>query len=695
MRHIAVTPRICYEGEGTFPARNRLVIVYRIHREGGGVADAWLAHTGDDGRLHPLFDDYQSPSFNKVTCVKHTGFGEFFTVENFKRPYDAKKEPLCLYKHPMKFRSGELVGMVFVPAKTPPQSIPLAALRKEGLVRKGYIAGPQVSAPSKSGATRRLASLRRVKGARHYWLALPCDYASYLARLRGQVQRLNALLKKYQDRLGNLLYCSALIDQLAQHLEAQRRARYQTWFMKFSNKPNTTRVKLAQRSGMESELLRTELIVPMQKNVELDIKRIRKVFQNRIDRCGEELNRILVSRPHNEAFERRFAKELEEHEEIDGHVRRTYEHAYVLASRTSSGRKLYHGHVKPLLDLARKNKDKSKQQAREALLELDESVGWAKKFTEGVVECVYAYADSKLSTGLARLQRDLLGAMYFLQCKGLATNVSGLAERLEHPGTRAQQVDVDDYIVKTKKTEAVRKVLRALMSALKAGVTLNEKKLVIREKLGGSNEVAGCLVDLGKSEAMKGMWSERELTLRNSAATVASVLDWGFSLDTLYQTARKTGGLDMAIATVTYAGKSFVMVGQTLSLAGMIGPGAALLGLGKAINLAATIGGTALRWIRDYEGPQMNGYSTTLKALEKADKHDRYHDSYRNAKRQRANDTDFHLQKVFINEDAARAAGQQWCTGLISRKYMKLEEMIQKKYFYAKEWGLVAEWSSL
>jgi hypothetical protein len=687
MSELAIRPYVSYEGEGAYPATNRLVVVYRVHREGGGASSAWLAHTGEDGALHPLFDDYDSPTCNRVSCYRHPTKGDLFSIDKFKRPHDVRQDVASLYKHPMTFKKGELVGLFLLAERGGHLGdVSLAKLRAEGLLRKRTIGEKPSSSNGKAG--QEASSLRRAREDKQYWVALPCDYDSYLFRLRGIVQRLDALIKQSRDSLGRLLYCSALIDQLEQHLHAQRKARYQYWFLKLSDKPPAVRVARARKSGIETELLVAELVQPMREQVARDLSRVGPLYQRRLDECGSELARILFSKPHHDAFRRRFARELEGHQEIEGHVRRTYERAYVLASRTSSGGRLHQGHIRPLLDAVAKNKNKSRDEMGQALLKVAESVGWTKTLGDGVIEIVYAYAAHDRSAALTALRHDVTTAMYFLESKGLATDAKKLEKLLDDSMLHLKKVEAEEFVVKAKWAEASPKVLGAIVAALKVGSLIAKEKPTIREKVDAASEVAGSLADVSESKALAGLWPKSAGVAANKGlATVSSALSWGLAVHELYAKAGEGDGLDMAIAAVSYCGKTFTLGGQTALLMGNLPLAAALTAIGKACELAATVVGGVLCWIRDYKTEQLAAYDQVLTALKSADVRDSYHNGYRVASRERVDRTGYFKSKIAPDDCALAAAKKEW-TRSLSSQYVTVQDLLTH-HFSNKTWGLV------
>jgi len=702
MKDSEIVPYICYEGEGAYPARNRYLIVYRMVREGKAVRlRAHLAHTGLDGKLHPLFDDFKNPSFNKVAFRGGKRKGDRFLIQSAKNVHEVKKTPKALYKHAITFRQGEFVGIIPLPIRWMfTQAILIDEHHAAGTIREGYVLKP----PEGTKSTKTFPTFRRPWDKKRCWFPIPCDYPTYLARMSMLTHELDKISKKAGQDIGRLLYCSALVQQMDQYIHARQKVRFWHWYRyaaekhptKTSDNAATQRTKSAyyrrvvNRSVVETELIRKTLVAPMVKEVARELNTRGYAYQRKLDERGRLLARILNSSRHEQAFEKRFATELKQGKSIPGNVRMAYSAAYALTSRTAYGAALYRSHIQNLLRLVLKNRRRSKEQLSDEIKKCADVPEWVKTLREGLIDVVYSFGchdSSKLRTGV---RNELLGAMYLLQHHRVAANVKKLETLLTSGTVHKVNVEAAEFIVASKRNRALQSVLDAIIVDQKAASSASKQKKDLIKAIESTKTVTGALVSLGKSGPLQPyLPAGAKIAAAKGPGTLFRPLDWAFGVRKLYQTAGDGDGLEMTIGAVSHLGNSIAVVGQGALLMGNLPLGLALIGYGDAIRLAASVAGPALRWIRNYEAKHFAAFKETVAALQSADTADHFHVIYRNVSTTKVSKTNYFSTQIYPNEAARAAARKEWMT--LSSGYMRGDDFI-KMYFRKKHWGLVEHW---
>lgn len=666
MAERVIVPYICYEGEGNYPATGRYVLWYRCGRSLGKnqlpeLVECHLAYTDEEGRLHPLEDDYFNPSTNKVT-FDQLSTGRVFTIENFKPASEVKKNS-PIYQNPVRFGPADFVGMFFIqPLWQPLQQISLKWLLENDLIKEGKI-------------LRGKDSPQYLSKDEKYWVPLPCDYLLYLARMRALVKELNKRLEAVRKRLGFLLACSSLVDQAGNLIAARGQDAWYYYFLKLSKEKKGQ----AAYVFFETRLLQWELIKPLKDVISGIMKKSSEAAKNRIDEVANELARLLKNPRHNQAYQTYFKKHLEEKKDIPREVRESYMHAYSLLSRSDKGEGIYNEHIKEFLN---KCNSKDKNQIKEAIESIKEKAAWVRDLKEEIFDIVTAYGTIKLSKELTGMKNDLIAASRFLESKGIAHNINKLEEELNEcllsPSKR--RVNAKEYFNLPDESRGL-KVFHIGVNALIIGNVLMKNHEAIKDKIESSKDILGVMEDLAEID-----WIKERVPGASAASKaispITSVIDWGLSVHNLYQRADTGKGDEFSLAAVSYCGKGLVLGGSILSFTPFAPLGLVLLGVGGAIDLLSDVAG----FVISYKSADLKKFEEAFEKIKKMDKNDEIHVHFRVLSRKKVTETNYY--KKLVNEPELKKAVDSKWTSTWGSEPLRIEEII-KKYFNNHYWGLV------
>ncbi len=371
------------------------------------MIECHLAYTDEDGRLHPLDDDFLNPTINKVT-LDELSTGIVFTIHNFKRWFDVKKES-GMYSIPVRFGAADFVGMFFLPLHASSQ-ISLKELLDKDLIREGQI-------------LRGKEFPKYLSKDEKYWIPLPCDYPIYLERMRALIKELNKRLQAARKRIGFLMACSTLVDQAGNLIAARARSAWAHYFLDLPKEKKG----LASYVYFETRLLQRELIEPLRDEISRLVKKSTDTAKKRINAVVEECARLLKNPKHNKAFHQYFKKHFDEGRDIPKEVRESYMYAYSLLSRSDKGESVYNEHIKKFL---KQCNTKDKSQIKKAIETIKEEAGWVSAFRDEILDIVTAYGTLKLSKELTALRDDIVAASRFLESKGVAHDIDKLGDEL-------------------------------------------------------------------------------------------------------------------------------------------------------------------------------------------------------------------------------------------------------------------------
>lgn len=658
-----IIPYICYEGEGNYPATGRYVIWYRCYRPLGKaqIVECHLAYTDEEGKLRPLGDDYLNPSINKVT-LDELNTGKVFTIHNFKRWFDVKKES-PLYNLPVRFGPADYIGLFFVPLYTQNQ-ISLKELLDKDLIREGKILRGKDSPkfPTKE---------------EKYWIALPCDYPLYLARMRALIKELNKRLEAARRRIGFLMACSSLVDQAANLIAARARSAWAHYFLKLSQDKNGR----ASYVYFETRLLERELINPLKESISNKVKRSSEVANQRVNEVAQELTRLLNNPRHNSAYQEYFKTHLKENKDIPKEVRESYMHAYSLLSRSKMGQEIYNDHIKNFLN---QFNAKDESQIKKGIERTKEQAGWVKDFRDEILAIVTAYGTIRLSNDLTTLKNDVIAASRFLENKGIARNIDDLEEKLNKSIISPSKLSVNasDYFDLPEESWGWKAFNIGMHALTLANVMMKDHETIV-EKIESSKEIVGIMADLSEMKFIQDRIPASAL-VKKVAGPITSVMDYGLSVHNLYKAADTGKGDEFSLAAVSYCGKGLVLGGSLLSLTPLAPLGIGLLAVGGAIDFLSGVAG----WVISYKSADLQKFEEIFEKIKELDKNDEVHLPFRVFSRQKVSETKYY-QELAKKPELKKAIDTKWMSTWGS-KPLRINEIVEK-YFNNHYWGLIEE----
>ncbi len=666
-----VTPYICYEGEGNYPATRQYIIWYRCARSIGKaqvpeLVECHLAYTDEDGKLHPLDDDDLNPTFNKVTLDEFKT-GKVFTIHNLKRWEEVEKES-SRYKQPVRFGAADFVGMFFLPYYFGGQ-ISLQYLLDNDLIREGKILRGKNSPQNFSPDDK-------------YWIALPCDYLIYLARLRALVKELNKRLKAASERIGFLMACSTMVDHAGNLVVARSRSAWSHYFLKLPKEKKA----LASYVNFETRLIQWELIEPLKDFISNKIKNSCQLAKKRINEVAAELKRLLENPKHNERYKQYF--ENCKDNDVPGEVRESYMHAYNLLSRTEVGEEIYNKHIKQFVQ---KFSTKDKDQWQKAIEEVQEKASWVRDFKDEIMAIVEAYGTLKLSKELGSLRNDLIAASRFLEARGIAHNIDKLEEELNKAivSPYGHRINTKEYFNLPEESWGWIGFNLGVNALTVANVLIKEHK-TIKDKIESSKEMLEVMQDLSEIEWMADKLPRASHLIGKVSSPITSIMDWGLSVHSLYEASDRAKIDEFSLAFASYCGKGLVMGGTILTLTPFAPLGLILLGVGGAIDLLSDFAGFLLK----YENVLWKHFKEAFEKIEKLDnlmhgnKGTEIFSYYEALCSIRISQTKYYHK--LLNEPELRKAIEKKWTSFWENKPLTMREFVEK-YFNSHYWGLIQE----
>lgn len=658
-----IIPYICYEGEGNYPATGRYVIWYRCYKflYNQQMVECHLAYTDEDGKLHPLGDDYKNPSTNIVTLDK-LNTGIVFTIRNFKRWLKVKKES-PLYNIPVRFGPADFIGLFFVPPFTLSQ-ISLKELLDKDLIREGKILRGKdfPKFPTKE---------------EKYWVALPCDYHLYLERMRALILELNKRLQAARKRIGFLMACSSLVDQAGNLISARARDAWAHYFLRLPQEKKGQALYVY----FETRLLQKELINPLKESISNIVKRSSEKVNQRVNEVAQELSRLLKNPRHNQAFQKYFNAELKENKDIPKAVRESYMHAYSLLSCSNEGEGIYNEHIKKFLNQFH---SKDKNQLKEAIKSIKEQAGWVSAFRDEILEIVTAYGTIKLSKELTSLRDDVIAASRFLENKGIAHNIDKLEEELNKSiiSPSKRRVNAQDYFNLPEASWGWKAFNIGMNALTLAHVMMKDHKEIV-DIIESSKEIVGIMEDLSELKFIQGR-IPASAAVKKVAGPITNVLDYGLSVHNLYKAADTGKGDEFSLSVVSYCGKGLVLGGSILSFTPFAPLGIGLLAVGGAIDFLSDVAG----WVISYKSADLQKFEGVFEKIKKLDKNDEVHLPFRVLSRQKVSETKYY-QELAKEPELKKAIDSKW-TSTWGSEPLRINEIVEK-YFNNHYWGMIEE----
>lgn len=658
MAERVIVPYICYEGEGNYPATGRYVIWYRCYKLMGNMQkiECHLAYTDEDGKLHPLGDDFFNPYINKVIFD-----GEYFRIYNFKGWFEVKREFPHIYNNPVRFGADDFVGLFFVPLYTV-GFVSLKELLDKDLIREGRV-------------LRGKESLKYPKEDEKYWIALPGDYPIYLARMRALIKELDKRLKAARKRIGFLLACASLLDQAGNLVAARARSAWDSYFLRLpQNKKGH-----ALFVYFETRLLQEELINPLKDVISRLVKQSSEKAKERIDEVASELARLLKNPRHNQTYNAYFQKYFEEGKEIPKEVRESYMYAYSLLSCSHIGEEIYKEHIKEFLS---KFNSKDKNQIKGAIESINQQARWVSAFRDEIMGVVTAYGTIKLANELTALRDDVIAASRFLENKGIAHNIDELEDKLNKAIIHDTRVDASDYFNISPESYGW-KAFNIATNALTLANVLTKEHETITDKIESSKEIIGIMGELSKMRSIQ----ERiplAPVLEKTTGPIISLLDYGLSVHSLYKKADTGKGDEFSLAVASYCGKGLILGGSILSLTPFAPLGIGLLAVGGAIDLLADVAG----WVISYKSADLRKFEEVFEKIKKLDKNGEIYVHFEVLSNRKVSETKYY-QELVKEPELKKAINKKW-TSLWGDNPLKLKEIIEN-YFNNHYWGLIEE----
>jgi len=660
MAERVIVPYICYEGEGNYPAAGRYVIWYRCARSIGQtqlpeLVECHLAFTDDKGRLHPLEDDYENPSINKVT-LEDLSTGRVFIIDNFK-PWTEVKKSSAIYDVPVRLGAADFVGMFFVHPYFWGQ-ISLKELLDKDLIREGKILRGKDSPkfPTKE---------------EKYWIALPCDYLDYFVRMQALIKELDKRLKAARKRIGFLIACSSLVDQARNLIAARGQNAWNSYFLKLGKE----RAK-ASYVFFETKLLQDELIKPLKDVISRRMKTACEIANKRINEVAEELVRLLKNPRHNQTYNQYF-----KNRDVTIQFRESYMHAYSLLSRSDKGEKIYVEHIKEFLDQCN-TKDKGK--VTKAIESIKDKASWIKDLKDEIFDIVTAYGTLKLSKELTALRTDLVAASRFLESKGIAHDIDKLEEELNKSivSPTKRRVDASEYFTSPEESRGL-KAFNAGVNALIITNLLIKDHETIKDKMESAKEIVEVMEDLSDVEWIKNRIPAAPV-IKKSLGLIADTMDWGLSIHELYKAADTGKGDEFSLSVASYCGKGLVLGGGIMSFTPFAPLGLVLVGVGGAIDLLSDVAG----FVISYKSADLKKFEWVFDKIQNLDQNDEIHVHFRVLSKKKVSDTKYY--KDLIKEpELKKAADTKW-TSTWGSTPLTINEIVEK-YFNNHYWGLIEE----
>jgi len=661
MAERVIVPYICYEGEGNYPAAGRYVIWYRCARSIGQtqlpeLVECHLAFTDDKGRLHPLEDDYENPSINKVT-LKDLSTGRVFIIDNFK-PWTEVKKSSAIYDVPVRLGAADFVGMFFVHPYTWGQ-ISLKELLDKDLIREGKILRGKDSPkfPTKE---------------EKYWIALPCDYLDYFVRMQALIKELDKRLKAARKRIGFLIACSSLVDQARNLIAARGQNAWNSYFLKLGKEEKAK----ASYVFFETKLLQDELIKPLKDVISRRMKTACEIANKRINEVAEELARLLKNPRHNQTYNQYF-----KNRDVPKEFLESYMHAYSLLSRSDKGEKIYVEHIKEFLDQCN-TKDKGK--VTKAIESIKDKASWIKDLKDEIFDIVTAYGTLKLSKELTALRTDLVAASRFLESKGIAHDIDKLEEELNKSivSPTKRRVDASEYFTSPEESRGL-KAFNAGVNALIITNLLIKDHETIKDKMESAKEIVEVMEDLSDVEWIKNRIPAAPV-IKKSLGLIADTMDWGLSIHELYKAADTGKGDEFSLSVASYCGKGLVLGGGIMSFTPFAPLGLVLVGVGGAIDLLSDVAG----FVISYKSADLKKFEWVFDKIQNLDQNDEIHVHFRVLSKKKVSDTKYY--KDLIKEpELKKAADTKW-TSTWGSTPLTINEIVEK-YFNNHYWGLIEE----
>jgi len=661
MAERVIVPYICYEGEGNYPAAGRYAIWYRCARSIGQtqlpeLVECHLAFTDDKGRLHPLEDDYENPSINKVT-LKDLSTGRVFIIDNFK-PWTEVKKSSAIYDVPVRLGAADFVGMFFVHPYTWGQ-ISLKELLDKDLIREGKILRGKDSPkfPTKE---------------EKYWIALPCDYLDYFVRMQALIKELDKRLKAARKRIGFLIACSSLVDQARNLIAARGQNAWNSYFLKLGKEEKAK----ASYVFFETKLLQDELIKPLKDVISRRMKTACEIANKRINEVAEELARLLKNPRHNQTYNQYF-----KNRDVPKEFLESYMHAYSLLSRSDKGEKIYVEHIKEFLDQCN-TKDKGK--VTKAIESIKDKASWIKDLKDEIFDIVTAYGTLKLSKELTALRTDLVAASRFLESKGIAHDIDKLEEELNKSivSPTKRRVDASEYFTSPEESRGL-KAFNAGVNALIITNLLIKDHETIKDKMESAKEIVEVMEDLSDVEWIKNRIPAAPV-IKKSLGLIADTMDWGLSIHELYKAADTGKGDEFSLSVASYCGKGLVLGGGIMSFTPFAPLGLVLVGVGGAIDLLSDVAG----FVISYKSADLKKFEWVFDKIQNLDQNDEIHVHFRVLSKKKVSDTKYY--KDLIKEpELKKAADTKW-TSTWGSTPLTINEIVEK-YFNNHYWGLIEE----
>lgn len=667
-----IVPYICYEGEGNYPATGRYVIWYRCTNpikktQLPELVECHLAYTDEDGRLHPLGDDFLNPSINKVT-LEDLSKGRVFTIENFK-PWNEVKKASDIYNIPVRFGPADFVGMFFVQPSFifgphNYQQFSVKLLLENDLIREGKI-------------LRGKYSPKYLSKDEKYWIALPCDYPIHLARMRALIKELNKRLEAARQRIGFWMACSSLVDQAGNLISARGQNAWNSYFLKLPYEKKGQ----AAYVFFETRLLQEELIKPLKDVISWYVKKSSEAAKKRINEVAAELSRLLKSPKHNQAYKKFFKKYLEEGKDIPKEVRESYMHAYSLLSRSEKGESIYSEHIKEFLEQCN---SRDENQFKKAIANAEEIASWVKDLQDEIFDIVTAYGTLKLSNELTSLKHDVVAASRFLEMKGIAHDIDKLEEELNKciVSPYKRRVNARDYFELPEESRGL-KAFSAGVNALVIANVLMKDHESIKDEIEGAKDIVGVMEDLSDLKWIKDR-IPGATAIDKIAGPIGDAMDWGLSIHELYKAADTGKGIEFSLSAVSYCGKGLVLGGSLLSFTPIAPIGLVLLAVGGAIDMLSDVAG----FVISYKSADLKKFEEIFEKIRKLDKNDEVHVHFRVLNRQKVSETKYY--KELIKEPEIKKAIDKKWTSTFGSDPLRLEDIVEK-YFNNHYWGLIEE----